>query len=451
MHRPSRSSSVTGITLAEVDPSLPIVRRATEQRRLMSGMPTSAHPKKRSLLDPVKAQEEGEFAASQQASPSLPEPKVIEKGGKVTINMSVACWRCASPLAGLTLRGSRSQFAEAYHAAYFCLGCGPLDEPESDPDDKADEKADGADFLTYEYTFSAALDRLQGLTIEPDDTRPKAVRSSRPAPAGSKRKKDDAHLQCDVCMRTIGSGGVYLSERRELVEFQIEVICLPCSQRYRRCSDCGGGGGPRLGVGKWRCRELFLDGRRNCILSHHRQGADQEQAFDVWPMRDVPRHELDELVEQCRNLYSQAMMAMIANPELLEAHKPLARSFAEVLKISGDWWSAFLPSFHDDIEPSTGIRRYLGLRWSSPALRKKAKAKQAGAGAGAQGPGANEDEGEDEGEWGRPETVIRKGKVLSSYIVAEWDVYKGSFFVSLVMPKGTGHTYVLDSPPSLLL
>ncbi|KAJ3096998.1 hypothetical protein HDU96_000568 [Phlyctochytrium bullatum] len=105
------------------------------------------------------------------------------------------------------------------------------------------------------------------------------------AATGKQRKRrvrkvtQSTPLKCDACTREIGVGGLRMTEEGdreregEWVEppFGVEAICDYCVKHFDFCTQCGGGGAFR--TGKWRPRELFLPGRRNCTLSHIRYGS----------------------------------------------------------------------------------------------------------------------------------------------------------------------------------
>lgn len=63
------------------------------------------------------------------------------------------------------------------------------------------------------------------------------------------RRTDDvtAPTTCDCCGRQLGVGGIVARNGRSAIQFSVEVVCVACVDRYRRCTDCGGGGGSRLG------------------------------------------------------------------------------------------------------------------------------------------------------------------------------------------------------------
>lgn len=73
-------------------------------------------------------------------------------------------------------------------------------------------------------------------------------------------------------------------------------------------SDCGGGGGVRLGTGKWRSKELFKDGKKTCSLRHQRLGAFPEMEYQVWKNMDIPRDELEEVSEKCGEMFTNQML-----------------------------------------------------------------------------------------------------------------------------------------------
>jgi hypothetical protein len=97
-------------------------------------------------------------------------------------------------------------------------------------------------------------------------------------------------------------------EKGHTIDFQIEVVCVSCDEKYQRCSDCGGGGGVRLGTGKWRSKELFKDGKKTCSLRHQRLGAFPEMEYQVWKNTEIPRDELDEVSEKCGELFTNQML-----------------------------------------------------------------------------------------------------------------------------------------------
>lgn len=65
------------------------------------------------------------------------------------------------------------------------------------------------------------------------------------------------------------------------------------------------------------------------------------------------------------------------------------------------------------------VTRYVGLRWSAPKPRKTAQRKTADA--GGQQPPIPESPPQDGNK------VVRSGKILSGFVCAEWDIYRGTF------------------------
>lgn len=70
-----------------------------------------------------------------------------------------------------------------------------------------------------------------------------------------------------------------------------------------------------LRVGKWRCKELFSDGRRTCVLSHQRQGGNGagDTKNVIWRVGEV---DVEEVIGQVRELVKHSLYAALATPEV---------------------------------------------------------------------------------------------------------------------------------------
>ncbi|KAA1476421.1 hypothetical protein DENSPDRAFT_807174 [Dentipellis sp. KUC8613] len=142
-----------------------------------------------------------------------------------------------------------------------------------------------------------------------------------PVKIGSTSRKRASQLEdttastiCDVCMHIQGHGG-FAPAGRGVLSFLVEVVCASCLDKYRRCSNCGGGSA-RGGIGKWRCKELFENNRKTCSLSHARLGArDMELAVWALPNDLAGRKELPALLEACDTLWREHTLAKMAVPE----------------------------------------------------------------------------------------------------------------------------------------
>ncbi|EGU10947.1 putative Microtubule-associated protein [Rhodotorula toruloides ATCC 204091] len=354
------------------------------------------------------------------------------------------CQACGRKIGRLMLRGgpverSNGDDPSNYVGAFYCSVCvavppssggGIAGRSELAPPHPHNIYAGEA---TYYDTLTATVDRYQGIDPKQQDIRPPPAppgktRSGFTAhvsmPGASKKRRqsvaDDAEgvLACDVCRRDIGSGTLQLASTGEPVGATVEVICAHCEVRYTRCSDCGGGGGSK---------------------------------GDVWTVASIPAERITEVVDICRDLYFGQLLGTLAVPDMLESVAPIARSFHEVEKLAVDSWTHFEPFITDDVETATGVRRYVALRWARPISRKKrSKKKAAAAAAAADGEGTrsspedaksglpgspSEDDHDDEPQ------LIREGKVLTGFILAEQELERGILHVVTTLPTGAGEAY----------
>lgn len=230
------------------------------------------------------------------------------KGKAKSAEVGAVCYTCGQHRAKVICRGSDLS-GWAPRLSYSCLDCLPLDEQkrEENQDARRERLADRAfeadcaaeagpsdrsptgsvasaataattsgsallatlpgpsehDRATFKDSFSGAVDYIEGapgqgaagpggggdssrLQLPPEET-------SRGLPAHLKRQA----LVCDVCDRTIGAGSISSLTQGQPPAFTVEVICNGCADKYKPCSDCGGGGG-RLTPGRWRCKGASL-------------------------------------------------------------------------------------------------------------------------------------------------------------------------------------------------
>ncbi|GAA5857274.1 hypothetical protein JCM8547_009409 [Rhodosporidiobolus lusitaniae] len=268
--------------------------------------------------------------------------------------------------------------------------------------------------LAFKDSFSGAVDYIEGGTLSsaadagsrsllpPEET-------AKGLPAYLKRQA----LTCDVCDRIIGAGSISSLTPTPVPTFTVEVICIPCSEKYRPCSDCGGGGG-RLTPGRWRCKELFPAGRRTCTLSHARNPPLTDIEYDVLRVTEIDPIRLDNLENRCRTIYWNVRLRTQARPEMLERADGLATTYAQCEKLTVDGWSLLKPLLSVDIEPTTGYRRFVGIQTSTPH-RRRAKPK----------PGAAP----------KPEPEEEPvEKEVSGFLLVEHDFKTGALFIAVTMP-----------------
>ncbi|GAA6032858.1 hypothetical protein JCM8097_000832 [Rhodosporidiobolus ruineniae] len=350
-------------------------------------------------------------------------------GKKLTIDLPTACILCAKPIARLILRGKAHEIDVPHAPVFTCSPC-----------HAAAEAAEAA----------ASPSSHDSPTSDP--TPPSSRRGSTAAPAKKdgkgkgkaatfrkKNKRLDERstvTACDVCLRDIAVGGVLPipldnPPPNAKIEFMIEVVCVSCDEKYRRCTDCGGGGGTRAGTGKWRSKELFPAGRKTCCLKHQRLGAFPDMTYEVWNVRDIPHDEFDELSEACGQIFRNQMLASLCIPEVLEQNGAIWTTFEQAEERANLGWKGLEPLLRYDIEASTSIRRYCALRTCTPNLRKTSKQQREEEEAAAASKPKKENP-----------VILRDGKEVAGYILAEYEWKLGHVFLAIVIPwDPTGETF----------
>ncbi|POY71995.1 hypothetical protein BMF94_5004 [Rhodotorula taiwanensis] len=345
------------------------------------------------------------------------EERVLRERGRVnstqqkrvaSIEVLATCVssNCGRPLARLVLRSIPEAIASALDSGLtandvvrfslangaegcLCLACSGLTR--SNGTVKAADQSDAEESGGYKATLSAAVDRLEQVSLDPVST----------AAASSSRASDEpqtatdsiasweslplinearlpahlktAALRCDICAYICGFGAAESAiQHHGEAEFTVEVICARCDALFKCCSDCGGGGG-RLTPGRWRSKELFPEGRKTCQLSHARNPALGEVSIDVLPIESIPPDELAVLEAQTRSLYFNTRLAVIARPEYLISGDGLARTFDEVERVTVDHWNIFSNLLQEEVPPDRNIRRYLTMMYSTPRKRHSRK------------------------------------------------------------------------------
>ncbi|GAA5887918.1 hypothetical protein JCM16303_005632 [Sporobolomyces ruberrimus] len=334
------------------------------------------------------------------------------------------CKFCRVEIATLQLRKKGKDSDVELAEDFVCFDCRP-DLVEGDGNEQESRQSR----IGYHSSLSALLDREEGTEVQSRRRRSGSSAKVRRAVASRRDPKAEL-LTCDVCRWTIAAGELRPANPQETLNFTTEVICLHCSLTYRRCSDDGGGGG-RLGVGKWRCKELFEEGRRNCSFSHARMGSIQDLVYDTHAIADIER-DLPRLESVCFEFFRSSVLSALAVPDVLESEEPIAVNYEQIDKMASDSWSHF-ETFFRPCSDSTK-RRFIGLRWASPTTRKK----------GRKIPASPSLSGQDfDG------AAMRSGLRLTGFALMEVDIERSLLFTPLTMPMGSvGETF--DASTTLL-
>ncbi|GAA5962645.1 hypothetical protein JCM3765_006875 [Sporobolomyces pararoseus] len=335
-----------------------------------------------------------------------------------------SCTTCRIELATLQLRKKGDAQHVDFVNDFTCFECRP-DLATAEGGTAEPEEIQ----VGYHSSLSALLDREEGIEIQRKRRRMGSRTKARRSTSNRQACKDNS-LTCDVCRRSIASGEIRPANPGEKLNFTIEVICSHCASTYRRCSDDGGGGG-RLGVGKWRCKELFEEGRKNCSFSHARMGPIQDLIYDTHSMNSIGQ-DLARLETTCFEFYRNSVLSALAVPDVLEGEDPLAISYDQIEKMAVDSWTYFEPFFKPCYDVTK--KRYIGLRWANPTTRKKGR--KIG-----YSPSLSASEA------GSP--ALRSGLRLTGFTIMEVDLENGILFTPLAMPIGSvGETY--DASTTLL-
>ncbi|KAK4700146.1 hypothetical protein P7C70_g6105, partial [Phenoliferia sp. Uapishka_3] len=156
----------------------------------------------------------------------------------------------------------------------------------------------------------------------------------------------------------------------------------------------------------------------------------------VWPISEISSTDANALLHLCRELWISTILSTLATPETLEVPGALARTFSEINNLARDSWTLCEPYLRDNIDESQDLRsRYIALRWSVPAPRKKSKVQNKEEETMKLPTDARVQE-----EINAP--VIRTdGKQLAGFIIGELDLQAGSLFLPFTMPTGVGETF----------
>ncbi|GAA5911389.1 uncharacterized protein JCM6883_000081 [Sporobolomyces salmoneus] len=407
--------------------TLPLDSVSTSSNSSLAAIVSSGLARRRSRASPLPSPSLSSSSIPSSARPQFSLKGRTSQGGSrsryARDEVTVTCVLCQAEIATLQLRSQGEALDVDFVAEFVCFTC----RPDLVGTNMIGMEGQDSD-VGYYSSLSALLDREEGLAG--DRKRRRVGSRTNPRKSASRKDANDNSLICDVDRRCIASGSIRPVNPREKLNFTVEVICSHCSATYRRCSDDGGGGG-RLGVGKWRCKELFEEGRRNCSFSHARMGAIQDLIYDTHTLSEI-EEDLARLESTCFEFFRNAVLAALAVPDVLEGENPIATTYEQIEKMAFDAWTHFETFFKPCANETR--RRFIGLRWANPTTRKKGRKN-------ATSPSLFGDDSIGIGS--------RPGMRLTGFAIMEVDLEHGLLFTPLTMPIGSvGETY--DASTTLL-
>ncbi|WWD06989.1 hypothetical protein V865_005086 [Kwoniella europaea PYCC6329] len=350
-------------------------------------------------------------ASAEETSPAQLQPpsKRSRRGTekKIVSEHTSSCMGCKKNIARIMIRSPKSTMPEPIIVQLNCTGCKPINQPSS----------------TNNGIGTVETRKRIRVQMEIDDEETKV-----------KERKQ----WCDVCQRIIASGQILGGDENESVSSMTEIVCGECDSKYQRCTDCGGGGGSRIGIGKWRMKQVFHPGRKTCSLNHTRLGDRiREMGVHVTPTDFTPE-QIKEVLTRCKALWNEKTLARLAVPEMLEVDLPPGlsnplRDFADVDDIiTRNWPSREAMIRADDLDPNK-FKRMISLIWSHSKPRRSVRTVDL------------------EEEWSkdvdndddlstvlahvkRTNVVIPPGSELIGMWGGEWNLQNGSLLISTFIP-----------------
>ncbi|RKO91222.1 hypothetical protein BDK51DRAFT_36821 [Blyttiomyces helicus] len=258
--------------------------------------------------------------------PTKPAPQRRKLKGTITRQENATCNSCGVDEVVLLLHGPESSLTGERRMTYTCASCD-----------------------TTARMASASL-------AEP-------VAEPAPKSAGKRKKgpvKNRSDVLCSACARCVGVGQMHVRAdgaprdgerpREEWVEpvFNVEV--------------CGGGGVFR--TGRWRPRELFRAGKRNCSLSHERLGADTY----VYETRRCPDAVTPTDLSVVRTLWVQGTLRGRACAKAMEASVEF-RTYESVVARCEKGESEVMDFLAAESRP--GVERIIVFQWDAGRAKNR--------------------------------------------------------------------------------
>lgn len=130
--------------------------------------------------------------STRKSSFTVKQPRAVSARRNLTED-DAHCRFCSSRIGRVILRGTEAQRSVAWTSAMECLTCSPAEDGRGEEEDGA---GDEGEVLRYETTFSAGLDKLNGLELEVVDTRPPAGKTK---PVGKRKREAGAEKEFVAC------------------------------------------------------------------------------------------------------------------------------------------------------------------------------------------------------------------------------------------------------------